>query len=341
MVAFKAGQTASFIKSPLSKFSAAMVYGPDAALVSERARELARAYARAAEPEAELIRIDDRDLAEDPDKLTVECKMLSMFSERRVVHVKAERRLKPEALKELLADELAATLIVEAGNLRPTSPLRKLFEANDRVVALPCYADPARDMGPLIDSELASGGVRISREARDYLINRLGTDLGQARGECTKLATYAGPDTEIGIEDIDAIIGDMGAGMVDALATATLDGKTRDALSQLDALLSSGQSTHGALAALSRTFQRLHRLCAAVEAGEQAKSAIAKIRPPLHFKQRDALLVQSRNWSRRAAANALQRVQETIQATRLTPNLDAELTERLLIAISIRKSSKH
>lgn len=341
MVAFKAAQTASFIRSPQARFAAALVYGPEASLVSERARELARAFACTEEPEAELIRIDDRDLAENPDRLAIELQTLSMFAERRVVHVKAERRLKPEDLKELLAGELAAALIVEAGNLRPTSALRKLFEANDRAAALPCYADPARDMGPLIDSELAANGVNISGEAQAYLINRLGLDLGQARGECAKLATYAGVNAEVGLDDIDAVIGDMGAGLVDALASATADGNTRDALSQLDALIASGQSTHDALAALSRYFQRLHRLCAAVEAGEQAKTAITKFRPPLHFKQRDALLAQSRKWSKKATVNALQRVQETMQATRLTPGLDAELTERLLIAITSRKSASY
>ncbi len=338
MVAFKAAQSASFIKSPQARFVAALVYGPEASLVSERARELARAFANAEQPEAELIRIDDRELAENPDRLAIELQTLSMFTERRVVHVKAERRLKPDALKKLIAGNLAATLIVEAGNLRPSSPLRKLFETSDRAAALPCYADPARDLGPLIESVLAKNRVRISREARSYLINRLGTDLGQARGECTKLATYVGLDAEIAIEDIDAIIGDIGAGLVDALVSAAAEGNTREALSQLDALIASGQSTHSALAALSRYFQRLHRLCAAVEAGEQASSAISKFRPPLHFKQRDTLLALSRNWSKRAAANALQRVQVTMRATRVTPGLDAELTERLLIAISCRKT---
>lgn len=338
MVAFKAAQTAPFIRSPQDRFVAALVYGPEAALVSECARELARSYVKSSEPEAELIRIDDRDLSDNPDRLAIEVQTLSMFADRRVVLVKAERRLKPEMLKELINGELAATLIVEAGNLRPSSPLRKLFEGNDRTVALPCYADPAKDMGPLIDSELTACDVRISSEARAYLINRLGNDLGQARGECAKLATYAGAGTEISIEDIDAIIGDMGAGVVDALATAAAEGKTRDALSQLDALLASGQSTHAALAALSRYFQRLHKLCSAVEAGIPASTAVGKFRPPLHFKQRDALLLQSRKWSRQAAANALKRVQETMQGTRLTPGLDSEMTERLLIAISYRKS---
>lgn len=333
MVAFKAAQTASFIRSPEARFDAALVYGPDASLVAERARELARNAARRGTPEAELLRIDDRDLAETPDLLAIELRTRSLFAERRVVHVRAERRLNPEALADLLAGELAAFLVVEAGNLRPTAPLRKLFEASGRAAALPCYSDPARDMDPLIDSELAAAGVSITKDARAWLLSRLGSDPGQARSECAKLATYAGQGGAVSVEDIDAVIGDMSAGLVDALASAAGEGNARSALRHLDALLASGQSEHAALAALIRHFQRLHRVCVAVEAGEPAKSAVSSFRPPLHFRQQDALIAQSRKWSEGAVAATLQRIQETVRATRLTPGLDTALTERLLIAI--------
>ena len=334
MVAYKAAQSASFIRSPDARIAAALVYGPEASLVAERARELARNIAGMEQSEAEIIRLDDNDLSQDPDRLAVELQTRSMFAERRIVLVRAERRLKPEAVAELISGALAATLIVEAGNLRPTSKMRKLFESSEGAAALPCYSDAARDMGPLIDAELGEGNVRISREARSYLTNRLGSDLGTARSECAKLATFAGAGGEVGIEDIDAVVGDMGAGMVDALAAATADGRTRDALRHLDALVASGQGTQGALSALGRHFRRLHRLCASVEAGESATRAIAKFRPPVHFKQRDVLLAQARKWSGAAASRAVSLVQDATRATRRTPLLDTALTERLLIVLS-------
>lgn len=334
MVAFKAAQSASFIASPQPRFVAALVYGPEASLVSERARVLAGNVAGADEPRAEIIRIDDRDLADNPDILPIELQMQSMFAERRIVHLKAERRLRPELLKQLLEGELSAYLIVEAGNLRPTSPLRKMFEASDRTVALPCYSDPERDMAPLITAILSSHDVSISGEARAHLLNRLGGDVALARSELTKLATYAGKSAAVRIEDIDAVIGDIGAGVLDTLAMATANGKTGEALKHLDSLIASGQSPHSALAALSRHFQRLHRLCAAVEAGEQAKAALAKFRPPVHFKQQAALIAQSRKWSQAGASRALRQVQNVTRATRTNSALDHQLTERLLIGLS-------
>ncbi len=333
MVAYKAARSASFIRSPDRKISAALLYGPEASLVAERARELARNIAGQEKGEAEIIRFDDNDLAQDPGRLAIELQTRSMFTERRIVLVRAPQRLKPEAVEELISGPLAATLIVEAGNLRPSSKLRKIFEAGKLAAALPCYSDAARDMGPLIDAELNANNVSISREARSYLANRLGDDLGTARPECAKLATYAGTGGEIGIADIDAVVGDLGAGRVDALAAATAEGRMRDALRHLDALVASGQGTQVALSALGRHFQRLHRLCAAIEAGESASRAIAKFRPPVHFKQRDALLAQARKWSGRAAARALTLVQDATRATRRTPVLDTALTERLLIVL--------
>lgn len=335
MVAYKAAQCASFVRSPDKRIMAVLVYGPEAALVAERARELTQNIAARDDSEVEIIRLDDNDFSQNPDRLAIELQTLSMFAARRIVRVKAERRLQAEDLETLFAGDLAATLIVEAGNLRPSSKLRKIFEASDRAAALPCYADGAgRDVAPVIERELAANSVRISGEARVYLMSRLGGDLASARSECAKLATYAGAGNEVSIADIDAVIGDMGAGMADALATATAGGRTRDALRQLDKLIAGGQGTQGALAALSRHFQRLHRACALVESGVPAKTAIGKFKPPLQFKLRDALVAQCRKWSRNGAAHALYHIHDATRRTRLNPALDAELTQRLLIVLS-------
>ena len=45
------------------------------------------------------------------------------------------------SLKALLATPFDNPLIVEAGNLRPNSGLRKLFETHKSAAALPCYSD--------------------------------------------------------------------------------------------------------------------------------------------------------------------------------------------------------
>jgi len=336
MVAYKAAQAAGFIRNPKPDCVAALVYGPDAALVSERSRELTKALAAQHDPAAEVLRLDDRDLAENPDLIAIELQTRSLFGAYRIIHLKGERRLDTKRLKELLDGEVDAQLVVEAGNLKPASPVRKMFEAEKNTAALPCYSDPGRDMAPLIDSELEQANVTISREARAYLLSRLGTNTSLARSECAKLATYVGNGNEATTDDIDAVVGNVSDGMADTLAAAVADGRLAAALAQFDAMMAGGQNPYVALAALSRHFQKLHQVCAAIESGKPAKSAVSGFRPPLHFKLQDALIANARKWSEAGAAHTLHQVNAAVQATRLSPRLETELTERLMLAIRPR-----
>ena len=66
-----------------------------------------------------------------------------MFGGPKVVRATAGRRVTAAALQPLLeGGTLAATLIVEAGNLKPTDALRALFEKSAQ--ALPSPATPTR-----------------------------------------------------------------------------------------------------------------------------------------------------------------------------------------------------
>lgn len=334
MVAYKAAQTARFLKSPDARCEAALLYGPDAGLVVDRARALAAHWSQSADPAGEIVRLEDRDLADDPDRLAVEAQTVPMFGGRAVVHARAGQRIDAARLEPLLAEPLEAYLLVEAGNLRPTAKLRKIFELSDRSAALPCYADPSRDLGPLIDEVLAGSGLAIAPDVKSYLMGRLGADHAVSRAEVEKLALYAEGRGGVTSDDVDAIVGDAAIVAQDALVDAAAAGNAATALRQLDRLLASGTGAQSVLILLVRHFERLHRICAEVEAGAALKTVLGKLRPPPHFKQRDALAAQCRRWSERRTARALDRIQQTIRASRLSPALERQQTERLLLALS-------
>src|SRR4030095_182106 len=98
---------------------------------------------------------------------------------------RAGAKLDVAARKPLLAEDFANVLIVEAGNLRPDSGLRKAFEANKTAAALLCSSD-ARALSQMIESELADAGLNIDRETRGYLMTRLGADQALSRSEVVK-----------------------------------------------------------------------------------------------------------------------------------------------------------
>ena len=335
MVAHKASAVARFIKSPEAGCRAILVYGPDAGLVAERAAALAQIFVKRGKGETEIVRLDDRDLAEDPARLEVELRTAPMFAAQSVIRVSAGQRLDVQALKALLATPSDNPLIVEAGNLRPDSGLRKLFETHKSAAALPCYSDEKFTLG-VIDAELAEAGLSIDRETRDYLMTRLGADQALSRSEVAKLALYARGSESIGHEDIEAIVGDAAETALDNFAYAVSGGDAKAALLELQRLAGAGTDGSSALSALGRHFTQLHRVASVQASGGSLEQAVQSLKPRLHFKREPMFIAHCKRWGATRISHALPLIQEAVRRTRRSPDLEGAFAERLVLALTSR-----
>jgi len=334
MVAVKSSAVSRFLRSPDPSCRAVLVYGPDTGLVSERAASLQKHFAEGA-GEAEIVRLDDRDFAEMDGRLSVELGTMPMFADRKVVRVSAGARLNPDELKALLAEPPAAALVIEGGNLKPDSAVRKLFEKLSYAAAIPCYAEE-KNLGALIDEELSAAKVNIDRETRTYLMNRLGADQALSRSEIEKLILYVAGRDRITHDDIDAVVGDSAEVAVENFVYLVSGGDSRGAIRQLSRLSGAGTPPQIALAALGRHFMKLHMVAAAEAESGSADAALRKIRPPIHFKRRDAFIRDSRRWGAHRLQAALPRIQDAVMKARLSPALEQAHAERLVLALRSR-----
>ncbi len=336
MVAYKSSAVAGFIKSPKADCRAVLVYGPDAGLVAERADALAQGFARRGQGTTEIVRLDDRDLTDDPARLEVELRTIPMFAAQSVIRIMAGPKLDVSALKTLLAEVLPNGFSLEAGNLRPDSALRKLFESDKRAAALPCYGDE-RDLTELIEAELAEAGLSIDREARDHLMTRLGADQALSRAELVKLALYARGRGAVSHDDIEAIVGDAAETALENFVYATSGGDTKAALSELQRLVAAGTDKGAALSALGRHFIQLHRVASGVAHGQTAEEALRSLRPPPRPRKREeAFLARYRKWGAGRLAKALPVIQDAIKHSRLSPDLESALAERLVLVLTAK-----
>ena len=239
------------------------------------------------------------------------------------------------ALKALLATPFDNALIVEAGNLRPDSGLRKLFETHKSAAALPCYSDESSRLA-LIDAELAEAGLSIDRETRDYLMTRLGADQALSRSEVVKLALYAQGSESIGHDDIEAIVGDAAETALENFAYAVSGGDAKAALLELQRLAAAGTDRSSALSALGRHFTQLHRVAAVQASGGSLEQAVQSLKPRLHFKRETdvhrALQALGRDADRACAATD----PRGGQALRRSPDLEGAFAERLVLTLTSR-----
>ncbi len=226
MVAARAQEADRLVARPPQDVHFYLVYGPDTGLVSERAKAIASAFSDSGDPFA-LVRIEASELTANPTRLADEAYAVSMFSSRRAILVRdgggrADLAGRFRALfKEPPTD---TAIVVEAGDLKKSSPLRVLFEQESRAYAIPCFADDERSIGALVDEEVRTAGLSIAPEARALLVSLLGGDRLMTRGEIQKLCLHAHGSGTITLADVETLIGDSSTFAVDEVIDAAADG---------------------------------------------------------------------------------------------------------------------
>jgi DNA polymerase III subunit delta len=334
MVKLNASELHSTLRGRAGRFDIFLFHGTDSGEVAELVTSTAKALSESSAPPGEILRLTDQDLAQTPGRLATEARMLSMFGGRQVIVVKQAPQLTPALIEDLLeGPEMASFLVIEGGNLKKDAKLRLLVEKAPRGVAVACYGDDARSLPQLIRAEVAQAGMTITPDAVQMLCQLLGADRALSRAELSKLILYTGDDRQIDTPHVEAIVGDAAAQAFDTAINAALTGNVAMALAQIDRLAGSGTPPAVFLGLLLGALQRLFGLAAAVERGESIDAAIGRLRPPLHFKQKDAVKAQCARWRPAQIALALEAAQETIRRNRLHPVLESELVCELVIRL--------
>jgi len=341
MVAIKAHQAEAFMKAPPQRLTAALFFGSDPGMISERTAALARTLAEREKPPGEVLRLDDAELEDNPGRLETELQMRPMFSSRRIVRAVASRRVTAQLLKPLLtAGPLEGLLVVEAGNLKPDDALRALFEKNETCFAVACYPDGAADIDALVSEILSSFALTIDGDARALLQSRLGADRALSRAEIEKLALYTLGRSTVTAQDVESVVGDAADLALERIAEAAAEGRTEAAMTDFGRALASGESAQAIILITQRYFLKLHKVRSDVDAGLRLDEALKFVRPPIFFKQRDAFARQVRNWPKPLLDQALRRIAETAKTARLSSSLEDMHAERLLLALSSMASSQ-
>ena len=152
---------------------------------------------------------------------------MPLFGGRRAVWVKAGTRNIAAAVEAVIAapsDE--CRIIIEAGDLKKSSPLRAACEKAKVAAALPCYVDNERDLARLIDNEMREANLTIAPDARAALLSLLGGDRLASRNEIRKLALYARGQERVELADVLAVVADASALALDGVIDAAFAGRT-------------------------------------------------------------------------------------------------------------------
>ena len=325
-----------FLKNPPADVRAILCYGPDGGLVRERAGFLARQVVEDLDDPFRVMTLSAGDLKSDPARLADEAAAISMTGGRRVVRVREDGdTLPPGPFETLLESPGTDTLVVvEAGDLAPRSPLRKLFESAEAGAAVPCYADEGTALEDVIQDTLRRGGLSVSPDALAFLASQLGGDRRVIRGELEKLILFKKGDGEVSLEDAQVCVGDSAALSLDSAILAAADGDHQALDRAVARLYEEGVAPVGVIRGALRHFQRLHYAAGLMATGKDADQAMGALRPPVFFKVRDRMRRQLRLWNRARAAQALDLLNDAESACKQTGMPDRAIAARALFSLA-------
>jgi DNA polymerase III subunit delta len=341
VTAVKAGEVEGLLRrGPDPRIALLLVYGPDAGLVGERARKLAEGAVDDPADPFQLVRLEGDAVASDPGRLVDEATTVALFGGRRAVWIRAGQKNLQPAVEALLAGPAEARVVIEAGDLGKSAPLRAACERSPRALAIPCYADEGGGLAALVDDTLRAADLRIARDARQTLIASLGGDRLASRGEIEKLALYAHDKArgngEVTLDDVDAVVSDVSGLALNALVDAAFGGRTAEVERAFRRFRAEGTSASTVLGSALRHGLQLLAARLGVEGGQSAAAAVAAWRG-LHFRRQKAVEAQLARWRADALRDAVARLQEAVLACRRAdPALEPALALDALLRVAGR-----
>ena len=336
MVALRGRDVDIFLKAPDPARPIILLYGPDAGLVRERADALAAsAVDDPADPFA-LVRMDGDELAAEPARLVEEAMTIPMFGGRRAIRVRAGSRNFASGVETLGDIQLKdCRIVIEAGELRPESPLRKICERAKTAVAIACYPDTERDLARLIDDEMKAGGLRIAPDARASLMALLGGDRQASRNELKKLVLYAHGSDEVTLEHVMAVVSDASDLKLDPIVDGAFAGQSAVVETEFAKAMTAGTYPGMIISAAQRQAALLHKASLAVVEGTPASAVVESGFPRLHFSRKSSVETALRNFSTARLAAIIEQLATAALDMRKQSSLAAAIAQRTLLSIAV------
>ncbi len=339
MAKLRPGDVDAYLARPKKTAPVILIFGPDSGLVRERAEKLIAALDVDTGDPFSSIRLDADAAAADPARLSDEANTVSMFGGERLVRVTGttSRNLAAAVAPLLDAPPRECWVVVEAGDLRPDSALRRSVEKSDCAVAIPCYRDDARSLGRLIDEELTQKGITLDRDSKAWLRDALGKDRQTSRNELRKIALYAGDRKTIEFAELTALVGDAGEFATTELIDAAACGETGFLQTAFDRVVGEGTPPDMIVLSGLRHMQLLHSLRAKLDGGGESPSNLVRsVRPRIHFSREDKVVRALALWSLEPLAGAMERLERSVLEARARRPLAGSIAATALLAVALQ-----
>jgi DNA polymerase III subunit delta len=335
VVALRGKDIDAFLVRPDPGRPIILLYGPDAGLVRERADALLASAVDDPNDPFSMVRLDGDELSAEPSRLVDEALTVPLFGGRRAIRVRAGSRSFASGVDTLADTALKdCRIVIEAGDLRPESPLRKACERAKTAVAIGCYPDGERELAKLIDDELRLANLRMAGDARAALLSLLGGDRQASRNELRKLTLFAHGEGEVMLDHVMAVVADASEMKLDPIVDGAFAGRPDLVESEFAKAMVAGTYPGVIISAAQRHAAWLHKSALAVAEGTPVSTLLDSGFPRLHFSRKPMAETALRHFSATKLVAVIEQLATAALDMRKQTSLAAAIAQRTLLSIA-------
>lgn len=318
-----------------------LLHGPDLAASRDHADLIARQFADPSNPMA-VETLAGGQLASDPQALVAAASAISMFGDRTLVRIDGLEEDGLAAITALIDSQPANPVVAVAGALKKGSKLQAFAESSPAVAALLSYEPGLRDAQRLCNDIGNPIGLRVSREAAVLLFEAATGDRTLMRRELEKLSVYLDSDIDRQktVEPADVAAIGVGIGDSDQFAIgAAVAGGHMSLAADLLARLPTGLGIV-ALRAVERRLTLLLTLRGVVDGGASPQTAVDAARPPIFWKEKEAVAAELGLWTTPALVSGLAETLGAERAIKASGGLGDLAAEVAILGLARRAAAR-
>ena len=327
-------QADDFIKNPSDDIQGILLHGQDSGLINFRTKALVSHYISNQNDPFLLSTINSTQLNDDPGLLADELDTFALTNDKRVILLDLSTDLKKEQVDCIIESKSQSILIINAGELKTSSPSRKAFESDKNFIVIPCYNSSNIDIMALLNKKLKDRDLTMHKDAKDLIVASLGNDYGNTTSEIEKILNHHQSGDEISKSEVESIIVSSSNIIVTDLVDTVFEKKTKSISRLYHSILDEFSPAQILIITSNHVIKLMELLAEKDDLNLPNKQVIESSKPPIFFKRHPSFLKQLKTWNTANLRDIIEILSETTIETRRNNDLSVELTERCLLKIS-------
>ena len=244
-------------------------------------------------PKAFNITFHQDEILKDSDILFQEIMNSSLFEEEKVIIIEQASDKIYSYIEEILKNIKNNKLIIFAEQLDKKSKLRNYYEKSNIFQTVACYPDDALSLKKIIFNKL-NGFKGLSNHNINLIINSTSLDRIKLNNELNKILTFF-QNKSIDTDKLNKLLDRNIDENFNNIKDQAMLGNKQETNKLLSDTLIDADKNIFYLAVIN---QRLNKLSETFELSKNSniENAIAKIRPPVFWKDKPNLLLQAKKW---------------------------------------------